>query len=156
MSNPTLVPADLRRLADLAHARGIKLVVDNTFTPFIISPAMHGADIVVHSMTKFMSGASDIVAGAVCGPASFIAGLMDLHTGPLMLLGPTMDPKVASELLLRLPHLPLRMQEHSRRAMHMAIGLSKLGAKVREWKCVMPAPHGHTARQHTFEFNLIA
>eukprot|EP00198_Chlamydomonas_reinhardtii_P013223 XP_001702560.1 predicted protein of CLR family [Chlamydomonas reinhardtii] len=61
-------------------------------------------------LTKFVSGASDIIGGAVCGPAAFIRGLMDFHAGPCMLLGPTMDPRVASELALRLPHLALRMQ----------------------------------------------
>mmetsp|Transcript_38185 Transcript_38185/g.85103 ORF Transcript_38185/g.85103 Transcript_38185/m.85103 type:complete len:603 (+) Transcript_38185:88-1896(+) len=130
VSNPTLVVADLPNLAALARARGITLVVDNTFTPFIISPARHGAHVVVHSMTKFMSGASDIVAGAVCGSTSFIQSLMDLHTGSLMLLGPTMDPKIASELSLRLPHLSLRMQEHCRRASFMATQLHTLGAQV--------------------------
>ncbi|GAX83508.1 hypothetical protein CEUSTIGMA_g10933.t1 [Chlamydomonas eustigma] len=130
-SNPTLVASDLPSLAKIAREKGLKLVVDNTFTPYVVSPVKHGADIVVHSMTKFMSGASDIIAGVVCGPARFIDDLMNLHTaGPFMLLGPTMDPKVASELLLRLPHLPVRMQEHSRRALYFAQGLEALGAKV--------------------------
>jgi methionine-gamma-lyase len=56
-------------------------VVDNTFTPLSITPAHWGADVVVHSLTKFVSGASDIIAGAVCGSAAFVASLMDLHMG---------------------------------------------------------------------------
>ena len=55
-------------------------------------------------------------AGAVCGDADFIRALVDLQVGPVMLMGPTMDAKVASELSLRLAHLGLRMAEHSRRA----------------------------------------
>ena len=55
-------------------------------------------------------------AGAVCGDADFIRALVDLQVGPVMLTGPTMDAKVASELSLRLAHLGLRMAEHSRRA----------------------------------------
>ena len=120
LSNPTLVVADLPRLAAIAHKRGIKLIVDNTFTPLVIAPARHGADVVVHSMTKFLSGGSDIIAGCVCGSKEFITSLMDVNGGALMLLGPTMDPKVAFELSLRLPHLGLRMQEHGRRAQAFA------------------------------------
>ena len=81
VSNPTLVVADLPRLAGIAHSRGAQLVVDNTFTPLAVTPVRWGADVVVHSMTKFISGASDIIAGAVCGTAAFLERLMDLHTG---------------------------------------------------------------------------
>ena len=55
-------------------------------------------------------------AGAVCGDADFIRALVDLQVGPVMLMGPTMDAKVASELSLRLAHLGIRMAEHSARA----------------------------------------
>ena len=54
------------------------------------------------------------------GSTAFVKSLMDLHLGAVMLLGPTMDPKVASELSLRLPHLGLRIAEHSRRALAFA------------------------------------
>lgn len=131
LSNPTLVVADLEALADIAHRHGAALVVDNTFTPVLISPILHGADVVVHSLTKFINGASDLVAGAVVGTTDFIAQLMDLHTGALMLFGPTMDPKAAFEVSMRVPHLPLRMREHSRRAQLFAERLAELGAPVR-------------------------
>lgn len=130
MSNPTLAIADIPALADLAHSRGLQLVVDNTFTPMIVSPAQHGADIVVHSLTKFVSGASDIIAGAILGSKDFINELMDLHHGSLMLLGPTMDPRVAFDLSLRLPHLGVRMAEHSRRALAFAQRLVERGVPV--------------------------
>jgi methionine-gamma-lyase len=58
LSNPTLVVADIPGLAAIACTKGLKLVVDNTFTPLILSPLRLGADIVVHSLTKFISGAS--------------------------------------------------------------------------------------------------
>ncbi|TNF22568.1 MAG: aminotransferase class I/II-fold pyridoxal phosphate-dependent enzyme [Deltaproteobacteria bacterium] len=131
LSNPTLVVANLPALADIAHRHGATLVVDNTFTPVLISPLQHGADVVVHSLTKFINGASDLVAGAIVGKADFIAQLMDLHTGALMLHGPTMDPKAAFEVSMRLPHLPLRMVEHSRRAQLFAQRLLEMGAPVR-------------------------
>ena len=130
ISNPTLRLADFPRLADIARAHGIPLVVDNTFTPLILRPATLGADIVVHSITKFISGASDVIAGGICGTEQFIGELMDLHTGPLMLLGPTMDPHVAANVSLRLPHLPLRMAAHGERALAVAERLSALGLKV--------------------------
>jgi methionine-gamma-lyase len=130
LANPTLVVADIPRLAEIAHARGATLVVDNTFSPMILSPAQLGADVVVHSMTKFLGGASDIIAGAVCASQEFIISMMDLHTGSLMLLGPTMDPKIAAELALRLPHLGLRMTEHSRRAQAFAERMAERGLPV--------------------------
>lgn len=130
MSNPTLRVADIPRLADIAHRHNLKLVVDNTFTPLMVSPIQLGADVVVHSLTKFVNGASDIIAGAICGTTGFIMDLMGLHTGSLMLLGPTMDPKVAYSISLRLPHLGLRMAEHSRRALCFAERLDAMGVPV--------------------------
>ena len=131
VSNPTLVVSDLPALATIAHRHGAAFVVDNTFTPVLVTPSNHGADVVVHSLTKFINGASDLVAGAVLGSHDFIGKLMDLHDGALMLLGPTMDPKAAFEVSMRLPHLPLRMQEHSRRALVLATRLAELGVAVR-------------------------
>jgi len=106
------------------------LVIDNTFSPLILSPKQLGADIVVHSMTKFIGGASDHIAGAICADKDFILQLMDLHTGALMLLGPTMDPQVAYDISLRIPHLSLRMAEHGKRAQLFADRLKALGLKV--------------------------
>lgn len=127
LANPTLTVADLPRLAEIAHRHDAKLVIDNTFTPMIISPGRHGTDIVVHSITKFINGASDIIAGAVCGSTEFITEMMGLTSGSLMLLGPTMDPRIAFQVSLRLPHLGLRMKEHSRRALLFCRQLQALG-----------------------------
>jgi len=130
IANPTLRLADIPRLSKIAKDRGIPLVIDNTFSPLLLSPAALGAEIVVHSLTKFISGASDVIAGAICGSEEFIGQLMDLHMGPLMLLGPTMDPNVASSISLRIPHLRLRMRAHSERALAIASRLDELGLKV--------------------------
>ncbi|MCC7032277.1 MAG: aminotransferase class I/II-fold pyridoxal phosphate-dependent enzyme [Acidobacteria bacterium] len=138
MSNPMLRVADIPRLAAMAHARGARLVVDNTFCPLIVSPIRLGADVVVHSLTKFVNGASDAIAGAVCGSTEFVLSLMDLHKGALMLLGPTMDPRVANEISLRLPHLGLRMAEHGRRALVFASRLRDRGLTV-----IYPGLPGH-------------
>ncbi|MDP7028977.1 MAG: aminotransferase class I/II-fold pyridoxal phosphate-dependent enzyme [Phycisphaerales bacterium] len=127
ISNPTLRVPDLARLADLAHAHDARLVVDNTFAPLVVTPRLHGADVVIHSLTKFINGASDLVAGAVCADRAFIDELFDLHTGALMLLGPTLDPRGAYEIAMRLPHLPIRMREHAARAATFAQRLSDRG-----------------------------
>lgn len=131
VGNPTLKIADIPSIAKLAHDRGFQLVVDNTFSPMIISPLKLGADVAVHSLTKFINGASDMIAGAICGSSEMIARLMDLHTGRVMLLGPTMDPTTAFEIIQRLPHLAIRIREHSRRAMAVAERLEALGTSVR-------------------------
>ena len=130
LSNPTLRVANLPMLAEIAHASDAKLMVDNTFTPLAITPVEHGADIVVHSLTKFVNGASDFIAGAICGSAEFVSSLMDLHVGPLMILGPTMDPQVAHSISLRVPHLSIRMVEHARRAQLFAERLESSGVTV--------------------------
>lgn len=130
IANPTLRVSNIPALAELARTHDIQLVIDNTFSPLVLTPASMGADVVVHSMTKFINGASDIIAGAVCGTTEFIQGLMDLHTGPLMILGPTMDPAVASKISLRVPHLALRMVEHAHRAQTFAERLQRLAVPV--------------------------
>ena len=130
LANPTLRVTDIPAIASVAHEHDARLVVDNTFTPLSISPIEHGADVVVHSLTKFVNGASDFIAGAVLGTEEFVGSLMDLHTGPLMILGPTMDPQVAHSISLRIPHLPLRMKEHAGRAMEFARRLDAAGVPV--------------------------
>ncbi len=131
VGNPTLAVADVTALAAIARSRGLSLVVDNTFAPLVFSPAVLGADVVVYSLTKFVSGGADLLAGVICGSREFVHRLMDLHSGRAMLLGPTMDPRVAFDLVQRLPHLPLRMREHGRRALAIAERLERIGAPVR-------------------------
>ncbi|PIN07236.1 Cystathionine beta-lyase/cystathionine gamma-synthase [Handroanthus impetiginosus] len=130
MSNPVLTVANVPELCRIAHDKGVTVVVDNTFAPMVVSPARLGADVVVHSVSKYISGGADIIAGAICGPARLVNSMMDLHHGTLMLLGPTMNPKVAFELSERLPHLGLRMKEHCNRALVFATRMKKLGLKM--------------------------
>jgi methionine-gamma-lyase len=130
IGNPTLRVADIKTLASISKKNDLKLVVDNTFSPMILTPSNFGADVVVYSMTKYINGASDLIAGAICANKQFIAELMDLHTGRVMLLGPTIDPRVAFDIMQRLPHLALRMREHGKRALAMAKMLREIGVKV--------------------------
>ena len=75
--NPTLRIADIRRISWLTEARGIPLIVDNTFcSPYLQQPFRLGADFVVHSLTKFINGHSSSIAGAVLGPFRFMRGEM--------------------------------------------------------------------------------
>lgn len=152
IANPTLRVADIPALAKIAHSHGARLVVDNTFSPLILSPIPHGADIVIHSVTKYIGGASDHIAGAICGPQEFVMEMMDLHMGALMLLGPTMDPRVAFDISLRLPHLGLRMTEHSRRALVFAERLVALGLDVTYPGLPDHPDHDIIRRLHNEEF----
>lgn len=146
LGNPTLKVADIPALGRLARERGATLVVDNTFTPMIMSPAQLGAHVVVHSLTKFVNGASDVIGGVVCASRDFVFQLMDLHTGRIMLLGPVMDPRVAFDVAQRLPHLAIRMREHSRRAQAAADRLQAIGAPVSYPGLPQHAQHGLFAR----------
>lgn len=63
ISNPTLAVANVPELCRIAHDKGVMVVVDNTFAPMVLSPARLGADVVVHSISKYISGGADIIAG---------------------------------------------------------------------------------------------
>jgi methionine-gamma-lyase len=125
MSNPLLRVADLSKMSAICKKRNIKLVVDNTFTPLIVTPSKWGADVVVYSCTKYISGASDLMAGAIVSSQSFINELIDINHGIVMLTGPVMDAAIAHDLYLRLDHLPIRMKAHSQCAEHLAKRLSE-------------------------------
>lgn len=120
MSNPLLDVADIPALAGLARECGAKLVIDNTFSPLILSPLRLGADVVVHSMTKFINGTSDCVAGCVVSSHDFIAALTDINRGPSMLLGPVLDSIRAASILKNLHSLHIRMARHSANALYLA------------------------------------
>ena len=130
IGNPTLKVTDIPALSKLAGKHGLTLVIDNTFMPMVVTPAALGADIVISSMTKFINGAGDAIAGVICASRDFIYKLMDLHTGRVMLLGPTMDPRIAYDIIQRLPHLGIRMREHCKRATAIAELLHNMGAPV--------------------------
>ncbi|MBD64659.1 MAG: cystathionine beta-lyase [Halobacteriovoraceae bacterium] len=130
LSNPLLNASDIPMLAALSKKHSLKLIVDNTFTPLLVKPLELGADIVVHSCTKFISGASDLIAGAIAGDQEFINSLIDVNNGAVMLTGPVMDPKIAHELYMRLDHLPIRMKAHSEVAQFLAEKMQSKNLKV--------------------------
>jgi methionine-gamma-lyase len=120
VSNPLLEIADLKAIAAMAKKHNLKLVVDNTFSPLSISPIKLGADIVIHSLTKFINGSSDTVAGVVCGTNDFIDSLRNVNDGASMLLGPVMDSLRSASVLKNIRTLHIRMKKHSENAMYLA------------------------------------
>ncbi|RLJ68705.1 methionine-gamma-lyase [Lacinutrix venerupis] len=130
VSNPLLEVADIAGLAKLAKKYNLKLVVDNTFSPLSISPAKLGADVVIHSLTKFINGSSDTVGGVICGTQEFINDLRSVNDGACMLLGSTMDSLRAASVLKNLRTLHIRMQQHSHNATFLAEKFQDLGLKT--------------------------
>jgi len=120
VSNPLLEIADLRELAKIAKKHNLKLIVDNTFSPLSISSTNLGADITIHSLTKFINGSSDAVAGVVCASSDFINELKDVNSGACMLLGPTLDSFRAASILKNLRTLHIRIKKHSENAQYLA------------------------------------
>ena len=116
-SNPLCEVANIPEMAKLAHSSGVLLVVDNCFcTPALQRPLEMGADIALHSATKFLDGQGRCISGAVCGRAE----LMDEVLGVLRSAGPTMSPFNAWVFLKGLETLSLRMQAHSANALRLA------------------------------------
>lgn len=129
MTNPLLQICDIETLAQIANEHNIKLLVDNTFTPMIVAPARLGAHIVVYSMTKFINGKNDCVAGAICADEQFINELADVNTGTAMLLGPVLDPLRSSSIHKNLHTLHIRMKQHSHNAMFLANKFKEAGLR---------------------------
>jgi cystathionine gamma-synthase/methionine-gamma-lyase len=124
ISNPLLKVADVPALAALAHRYGASLLVDNTFaSPYLFNPLKHGADFVIHSATKYLSGHGDVLAGVVATSAENKAKLFELNK----LVGSVLGPFEAWLALRGLKTLPLRMEQQCRNAMRVA-----------EWLCSHP------------------
>ena len=130
VSNPLLEVADISALSRIAKKNELPLVVDNTFSPLSVSPAKLGADVIIHSLTKFINGTSDCVAGVVCGTTDFCLSLKDVNNGAGMLLGSTLDSLRASSILKNMRTLHIRMKKHSENAQYLAENFEKDGLRV--------------------------
>ncbi|MEO1696981.1 MAG: aminotransferase class I/II-fold pyridoxal phosphate-dependent enzyme [Planctomycetota bacterium] len=120
ISNPTALVADLREIADAAHAHGVPLSVDSTFaTPTVQRPLEHGADWVVHSATKALGGHSDLTAGVVLGSSERIESVQRWRR----VAGAILDPSAAWLLGRSLCTLELRVRAQCENAARLAAAL---------------------------------
>ena len=121
ISNPTIVVSDLAALAELAHRHGALLLVDNTFaSPYGCRPIERGADLVMHSATKYLSGHGDVLAGVVVGSRERIAAIRPI----LVDVGGALAPLAAFLVLRGLPTLAIRMERHTETATELAAWLA--------------------------------
>ena len=119
-ANPTMLLTDLEAVCEISRQHAILTVVDNTFaSPFNQRPLAAGADVVVHSATKYLSGHSDVVGGCAVTNAETAARLWDKRT----MLGGCIDPFAAWLLLRGMKTLALRMRQHNQNAMAVAQSL---------------------------------
>jgi cystathionine gamma-lyase len=121
-SNPLLKITDLEHIANVARERGILTVVDNTFaSPYVQRPLDLGIDIVLHSVTKYINGHSDMIGGAVVvGDRSDLAEKLEFMQNAI---GSILDPFSSFLALRGVKTLPLRMKQHCGNAMHLATWL---------------------------------
>jgi cystathionine beta-lyase/cystathionine gamma-synthase len=117
ITNPSLDVPDLPRIAAAARAAGARVLVDATFaTPLVQRPLEHGADLSIHSATKYLGGHSDVIGGCVSGSAE----LMSRVYRWMQLAGGCMDPHAAFLVDRGLKTLPLRMERHQSNALDLA------------------------------------
>ena len=148
ISNPTLVVPDLAALANLGHRHGATVVVDNTFaSPYLCRPLALGADLVVESATKYLSGHSDVLAGAVAGSRPLIDAVRVLHVDT----GGTLAPFSAFLVLRGIPTLAIRMERHAATAAVLAELLEGAPGVERVWYPALQShpQHAVAARQLT-------
>jgi methionine-gamma-lyase len=120
ISNPTTAMADIAAISELAHARGVSVAVDNTFaSPYLCNPLALGADVVVHSTTKYVGGHSDLTGGAILGSTEGVAAAREI----VINAGGNAAPLEAFLALRGLKTLALRMERHSANALAAARAL---------------------------------
>lgn len=148
ISNPLLKVADVPLLGELAHRHAASLLVDNTFaSPYLFNPLRHGADYVIHSATKYLSGHGDVLAGVVATSVENKNKLFELNK----LTGGVLGPFEAWLALRGLKTLPLRMERQCRNAEGVAAWL-QAQARVKKVNYPGLAEHPqHTLAERLFE-----
>jgi cystathionine gamma-synthase/methionine-gamma-lyase len=141
VSNPLLKVADLPALAQVAHAHGATLLVDNTFaTPVLCRPLEKGADVVIHSATKYIGGHGDALGGVVVADRERITAMHDV----LKMTGGNLGPMEAWLLLRGIKTMPLRVRQQCANALQVANGLALL-PKI--GPVIYPGRHTHLQHQ---------
>ncbi|GLC37442.1 cAMP-dependent protein kinase regulatory subunit Cgs1 [Pleodorina starrii] len=129
-TNPYLRCVDIAAIARLCHAKGAAVCIDSTFaTPINQQALALGADLVLHSATKYLAGHNDVLAGALCGKTELVAKVREFHH----IMGGVVDPHAAYLLLRGLKTLDLRVERHNRSAMEIARRLEKHPKIDRVW-----------------------
>lgn len=147
-SNPRTGITDIAAVSALAHARGALVAVDSTFaSPIHQRPIEHGADLVIHSATKYLGGHSDLIAGVVAGPDE----LLDRIWRTAIVTGGTLGPIDAWLLLRGLRTLGMRMARHSGSAAAVAAALDDHPAVVRVDHPSLPSHPGHAVASRQME-----
>jgi methionine-gamma-lyase len=140
VSNPTIIVSDISALAGIAHRHGALLLVDNTFaSPYACRPIERGADLVMHSATKYLSGHADVLAGVVVGSRERVDALRPI----LVAVGAALAPLAAFLVLRGLPTLALRMERHSETALELAAWLQGQNQIERVHYPGLPSDPGH-------------
>lgn len=122
-TNPLMAVSDVRALAELAHGAGALLVVDNTFlTPYFMNPISLGADVVVHSATKYLAGHNDVIAGLL---VSAVPEVSERLRYLIKTIGSGLDPFAAWLVSRGIKTLPVRMERHQQNALALATWLEE-------------------------------
>ncbi|MCI0349842.1 MAG: aminotransferase class I/II-fold pyridoxal phosphate-dependent enzyme [Acidobacteriales bacterium] len=152
-TNPTLRCADLEGLAEAAHRRKIRVVVDNTFaTPILQKPLALGAHLVIHSATKYLGGHSDVTAGAVVGRKDLVAQVR----GAMILSGTSLDPFAAYLMLRGMKTLQLRVERACANAARISAMLSSHPKVSRVMYPGLEGCDGHSfARRQMRDFGMM-
>jgi cystathionine gamma-synthase len=147
-TNPYVRVADIARMAEIARAAPrVKLLIDSTLaTPFNCRPLALGADLVLHSCTKYLGGHNDLLAGALCGPAPLLAALRDARG----LFGSMPDPHGAYLLLRGMKTLALRMRQHNESGLAVARFLSTHPAVERVYYAGLESDPDHEVARRQF------
>src|ERR1035437_2982674 len=148
ISNPTIIVSDIAALAEVAHRHGALLLVDNTFaSPYGCRPIERGADLVMHSATKYLSGHADVLAGVVVGSRERVDALRPI----LVDVGGALAPIAAFLVLRGLPTLSLRMERHSETALDLAAWLGGQDGVERVHYPGLPGDPGHAVAKRQLD-----
>lgn len=147
IANPTTVVTDHAAIAALAHAAGARYIVDNTFaSPYVCRPLDHGADLVVESATKFLSGHSDVIAGVVAGPMDLVRRVEKFQIDT----GATLGPFDAFLVLRGIMTLGVRAERHARTAAALGAWLERQDGVQRVLYPGLPSHPQHDAAVRQF------
>lgn len=150
ISNPLMEVANLPGLAALAHEKGALLVVDSTFaSPWVCRPTEWGADVILHSATKYLNGHSDVTGGIVAGPAELIRKVQAVRG----ILGSSMSPFDAWLVLRGIRTLHLRMEAHCSNALRLARWLEGRKGVTKVHYPGLTSHRGHEMGQKIFGEN---